>query len=171
MAGMTTDLIEQEIPRLRRFARCLVHDADLADDMVQQCLMRALDAFHTWPSDADPRASLLAILHGCHLAETQRAAPPPAVNQAEAEGGLSRTYNRQAVPVTLAGIREAFMRLQEEHREILLLIVVEELDYGQTADILGIPAGTVPSRLACAREALRDAAGLRPIMPLAQSVG
>jgi RNA polymerase sigma-70 factor, ECF subfamily len=166
MAGIMIDAIEREIPRLRRFARCLVRDADLADDMVQQCLLRALDKSHTWPSGAHLRASLLAILYGCRVAGAQRAAPPPVVNHAEPGASDGR-----AVPVTRAGIRDAFMRLQEEDREILLLVVVEELDYGQAADILGIPAATVGARLARAREALRGASGLRPIPPLAQSAG
>ena len=166
MAGRTIDSIEREIPRLRRFARCLVRDANLADDMVQQCLLRALDQFHTWPSGAHLRASLLAILHHCHGAAAHRAAPLP-VNHVQPGGA----FDGRAVPVTHAAIREAFMGLQEEDREILLLVVVEELDYGQAADILGIPVATVGARLARAREALRGASGLRPIPPLAQSAG
>jgi RNA polymerase sigma-70 factor, ECF subfamily len=164
MAGMTIDLIEREVPRLRRFARCLVRDADVADDMAQQCLLRALDICHTWPSGAHLRASLLAILHHCHVAAAQRAAPPRVVDQAEPRGAS----DGRAAPVTRAALRDAFMRLQEEDREILALVVVEGLDYGQAADILGVPVATVPSRLARAREALRGASGLTSILPLAQ---
>jgi RNA polymerase sigma-70 factor, ECF subfamily len=167
MAGTMIDSIEREIPRLRRFARCLVRDADLADDMVQQCLLRALDKSHPWPSGAHLRTSLLAILHHCHVAAAQHAAPLPVVHHAE-PGGAS---DGRAVPVTRAAIRDAFMRLGEEDREILLLVVVEELDHGQAADILDIPVATVGARLARAREALRGASGLRPIPPLAQSAG
>jgi RNA polymerase sigma-70 factor, ECF subfamily len=169
MAAIAIDVIEQEIPRLRRFARCLVCDADLADDMVQQCLLRALDKVDTWPSDANPRAGLLAILHGCHLDQAGRAAPLPVRNRAAPTGRPPSTVNGHVAPVTLAELRDAFMRLTEDDREILLLVVVEELDYGQAAGILGISVATVRSRLAGARQALRSASGSRSIMPVAHS--
>jgi RNA polymerase sigma-70 factor, ECF subfamily len=170
MVGMMVDLIEQEIPRLRRFARYLLCDADLADDVVHRCLVRALDEVDTWRSGANLRTCLLAILHGCHVDRARRAATAPVVHYAAPRGGPDQV-NGHAVPVTATELRDAFMRLTEADREILLLVVVEELDYGQAAGILGIPVAAVRSRLACARQALRRASGNRPIMPIAHSAG
>lgn len=171
MTMIVIDLIEKEVPRLRRFARCLVCDADLADDVVQQCLVRALHHVDTWRSGANLRAGLLAILHGCHLDRARRAGSSPVANNTAPGGWPPDAVNGHAAPLTLAELRDAFMRLKQEDREILLLVVVEELDYGQAAGILGIPVATVRGRLAAAREALRRASGNRPIMPVAHGVG
>lgn len=171
MISAMIDSIEQEIPRLRRFARCLVRDPDLADDVVQQCLIRALNRVDRWHFGADLRPCLLAILHGCLLDRGRRAAPSAAASHTAPGLRLPGAVNGHAGPLTLADLRDAFMRLKQEDREILLLVVVEELDYGQAAGILGIPVATVRTRLAVARQALRRASGNRPIMPVAHMAG
>lgn len=165
MSGTIFDLIEEEIPRLRRFARYLVRDADRADDVVQECLVRAVDKANTWPPGTNLRAPLLAILHHCH--EMRRAGHRQVVDDAEPNGPLPGILEGQELRVTLAEIRDAFMRLKEEHREILLLVVVEDLDHQEAAGILGIPVGTVRSRLSSAREALRGASAARQGLPTA----
>jgi RNA polymerase sigma-70 factor (ECF subfamily) len=165
MANITVNLIEKEIPRLRRFARYLVRDADRADDVVQECLARALDKVDSWQPGTNLRAWLFVILRNCHIDEVRRARHHPVVNDAGADDRLAGIPESQALRVTLGEIRDAFLRLKEEHREILLLIVVEGLDYQEAAGILGIPVGTVRSRLSRARQALRSAAATRPVRP------
>jgi RNA polymerase sigma-70 factor (ECF subfamily) len=165
MANITVNLIEKEIPRLRRFARYLVRDADRADDVVQECLARALDKVDSWQPGTNLRAWLFVILRNCHIDEVRRARHHPVVNDAGADDRLPGIPESQDLRVTLGEIRDAFLRLKEEHREILLLIVVEGLDYQEAAGILGIPVGTVRSRLSRARQALRSAAATRPVRP------
>lgn len=167
MSGTIFDLIEEEIPRLRRFARYLVRDADRADDVVQECLVRAVDKASAWPPGTNLRTSLLAILHHCRADEMRRTGHRQVVDDAEPNGPLPGILEGQELRVTLAEIRDAFMRLKEEHREILLLVVVEDLDHQEAAGILGIPVGTVRSRLSSAREALRGASAARQGLPTA----
>lgn len=86
MPSMTIDLIEKEIPRLRRFARYLVRDADRADDVVQECLVRALGKLDTWQPGTNLRAWLFVILRNCHIDEVRRARHHRVVNDAGSNG-------------------------------------------------------------------------------------
>jgi RNA polymerase sigma-70 factor (ECF subfamily) len=157
MALTIVDLIEREIPRLRRYARYLVRDADRADDVVQECLVRARDRIDTSQPGTRLRAWLFVILRNCHIDELRRARNHPVEDIAGSNDRSPAIPESQDLRVTLGEIRDAFLRLKEEHREILLLVVVEGLDYQEAADILGIPVGTVRSRLSRARQALRTA--------------
>jgi RNA polymerase sigma-70 factor (ECF subfamily) len=67
-------LVEQEIPRLRRYARALRRDRERADDLVQNCLMRTLANEHRWQPGTDLRAWLLTILHNTHVSDLRRSA-------------------------------------------------------------------------------------------------
>jgi RNA polymerase sigma-70 factor (ECF subfamily) len=157
MASTVIDLIEKEIPRLRRYARYLVRDTDRADDVVQECLGRALDRVDTWQPGTNLRAWLFAILRNCHIDEACRARNQLVVDDADANSQSPGMPESQELQVTLGEIQDAFLRLRAEHREILLLVVVEGLDYQEAAGILGAPVGTVRSRLTRARQALRGA--------------
>jgi RNA polymerase sigma-70 factor (ECF subfamily) len=149
-------LIEPEIPRLRRLARCLARDHALADDLVQECLLRAIKRFDTWEPGTNLRAWLMTILRNVFLTEFRRAGRSrlaiefdeinPAIPHA---GSLDR-------PLDLAAVQRAFDRLSDEHREILVLVALEELRYEEAASILGLPLGTVRSRLSRARAAMRE---------------
>jgi RNA polymerase sigma-70 factor, ECF subfamily len=155
MAKTTVDLIEKEITRLRRFARCLARDPDRADDLVQECLLRALRNVHTWQPGTNLLAWLFAILRNCHIDEIRRVRHHACVDLGDFDAKWYGVPGNQEARMTLAEIRDAFSRLSADHREVLLLVVVEGLDYRETADILGAPVGTVRSRLSRAREALR----------------
>jgi RNA polymerase sigma-70 factor (ECF subfamily) len=157
MARTIIDLIEKEIPRLRRYARYLVRDADRADDVVQECLGRALDRVATWQPETNLRAWLFAVLRSCHIDEVRRARNHPVEDIAGFNGRSPGMPESQELQVTLGDIQDAFLRLRAEHREILLLVVVEGLDDREAAGILGIPVGTVRVRLSRARQALRGA--------------
>ncbi len=150
----TIDLIEAEIPRLRRFARFLVGDADRADDLVQECLTRAITKIDSWQPGTNLRAWLFVILRNCHFNELRRSNRSPIM--ADAEDRAVAVPGNQEAHMSLLEVREAFLRLSDEHREVLLLVAVEGLAYEEAASILNVPIGTVRSRASRARQSLRD---------------
>jgi RNA polymerase sigma-70 factor (ECF subfamily) len=150
----TLPLIEAEIPHLRRFARYVVRDVDRADDLVQECLTRAIAKLHTWTPGTNLRAWLFVILKNCHINEVRRERPNGEIP--DNHPLLSVAANQDA-HINLLEVRDAYLRLSEEHREVLLLVAIEGLRYEEAAAILKLPLGTVRSRLSRARQALRDA--------------
>ncbi len=156
MARDTFDTrLEAEIPALRRYAFALARDRDAADDLVQDCLERALARRMLRRPDGELRAWLFAILRNLYV-DTHRArlrhgagiplddAPEPAY-PADQERALEA---RDALA--------ALALMPEEHRSLLLLIGVEDLTYEEAGRVLDIPVGTVMSRLARARARLRS---------------
>jgi len=146
--------IEDEIPHLRRFARYVVRDVDRADDLVQECLTRALAKLHTWTPGTNLRAWLFVILKNCHINDVRRERP---MGEMPAEHPMLNVAANQDAHISLLEVRDAYLRLSEEHREVLLLVAIEGLRYEEAAAILKLPLGTVRSRLSRARQALRDA--------------
>jgi RNA polymerase sigma-70 factor, ECF subfamily len=147
----TLNQIEAEIPRLRRYARYLSREPDHADDLVQECLVRAIAKVHTWQPGTNLRAWLFVILRNCHINEIrheQRIEP-----LAEP---LLATSGDPETSLALSEVRTAFLSLSQEHREVLALVVIEGLQYQEAAAILEVPLGTVRSRLSRARDALRQ---------------
>jgi RNA polymerase sigma-70 factor, ECF subfamily len=147
------DAIVAEIPRLRRYARALTGRADAADDLVQDTLERALDRWRFWQRGRALRPWLFAIMHNLHVDARRREAVVdyrddenlPAVPQrAEQEDALA-----------LRDLERGLALLPLEQREVLLLVGLEELSYGEVASALGLPLGTVMSRLSRARSRLR----------------
>jgi RNA polymerase sigma-70 factor (ECF subfamily) len=147
-------LIEAEIPHLRRFARYVVRDVDRADDLVQECLTRAIAKIHTWTPGTNLRAWLFVILKNCHINEVRRERP---TGEMPDDHPLLNVPANQDAHINLLEVRDAYLRLSEEHREVLLLVAIEGLRYEEAAAILKLPLGTVRSRLSRARQALRDA--------------
>jgi RNA polymerase sigma-70 factor (ECF subfamily) len=155
--------IEAEIPRLRRFARYLTRDADAADDLVQECLLRAVIHIDSWEPGTNLRAWLLTILRNVVLSELRRVRRSPVHSEPD-EARLRAAEERASATdqwepdfaIYLASVQCAFDRLSEEHREILALVALEELTYEEAASVLAIPIGTVRSRLSRARTALRE---------------
>jgi RNA polymerase sigma-70 factor (ECF subfamily) len=153
----TLDLIEAEIPRLRRYARYLARDADRADDLVQECLMRAIARVDSWAPGTNLRAWLFVILRNCHINEVRRGQRISLVGETTTDYEVVPTPASQEAYVSLLEVRDAYLNLSEEHREVLLLVAIEGLQYEEAAAILEIPVGTIRSRLSRARQALRDA--------------
>jgi RNA polymerase sigma-70 factor, ECF subfamily len=153
----TLDLIEAEIPRLRRYARYLARDADRADDLVQECLMRAIARVDSWAPGTNLRAWLFVILRNCHINEVRRGQRISLVGETTTDYEVVPTPASQEAHVSLLEVRDAYLNLSEEHREVLLLVAIEGLQYEEAAAILEIPVGTIRSRLSRARQALRDA--------------
>jgi RNA polymerase sigma-70 factor (ECF subfamily) len=150
--------IEQEIPRLRRYARYLRREPDHADDLVQECLSRAIAKIDTWQPGTNLRAWLFVILRNCHINEIRREQRIVSIDDDSPASGPTLTVpGSQETRVALAEVRNAYLSLSEEHREVLLLVGIEGLQYEEASAILNVPLGTVRSRLSRARQALRQA--------------
>jgi RNA polymerase sigma-70 factor (ECF subfamily) len=148
--------LEALAPALRRFAWSLTRNADEADDLVQDCLERALGAWRRRRAEGDLRAWLFAILYNCHVSGRRRS-----VRRAWLLGQASH-LREEATPaagqewaVQCAEVLAHLDTLPDEQRTVLLLVGVEALSYEEAATVLGVPVGTVMSRLARGRERLR----------------
>ena len=148
------------IPRLRRYARVLTGETSRADDLVQDALARAWEKRRLWRAGSDLRAWLFTIMHNVHinqLAVARREAANVSLD-AESDGSPAwqiATRGNQQDRVELLELLAQVGRLPAEQREVLLLAAVEEMTYEEIAALLGIPIGTVMSRLSRAREKLR----------------
>ena len=158
MADTNRD-IEAEIPRLRRYARALTHDIITADDLVQDCLTRALGKLHLWQEGTDLRAWLFTILHNQYVNHIRRAVREGAqVGLSESEP-LLRRAPPQTKRLELRDLERAIAKLPEEQRTVILLVGLEGMHYEEVAAVLDVPVGTIRSRLSRGREALRRLTG------------
>jgi len=154
--------IEAEIPRLRRYARALMRDVVSADDLVQDCLTRALGKLHLWQEGSDLRAWLFTILHNQYVNYIRRAVREGAVVALnETEPMLSRAP-QQGRRLELRDLERAIAQLPEEQRSVILLVGLEGMHYEEVAVVLDVPVGTIRSRLSRGREALRRLTGSIP---------
>ena len=148
------------IPSLRRYARGLVSDRDRADDLVQDTLERAWARFSMWHRRGEIRAWMFGIMHNHFIdrLRAQRAVPEDLIGDGEGEGWPEQAQQRplQADALEVRDLDRLLQRLPPEQREVLLLVAVEELSYAEVAQALGLPIGTVMSRLSRARGRLRD---------------
>ena len=153
------DEIEASIPALRRYAHALVRDRDRADDLVQDCLERAVAKRHSWRGDGPLQAWLFRILINRHR-DLQRRAPAPghlvAVEDLAAKPSQAGAQDAQ---LALREVHDAMARLPSDQREALLMVALEGKSFDQAAVILDIPKGTLMSRLARARATLRSLTG------------
>jgi RNA polymerase sigma factor (sigma-70 family) len=148
--------IEPHIPALRRYAWGLVRNQDAADDLVQDCLERALGRRHLRRRDINLRAWLLTILRNLYLNNIRQSRRRgPHVEFQEAEGLAAPDADGERNLIVRDALR-ALDDLPEEQRSLLLLIAVEDFSYQEAADLFGVPAGTIMSRLSRARANLRS---------------
>jgi RNA polymerase sigma-70 factor (ECF subfamily) len=155
--------IEACIPALRRYAWSLLRNREDADDLVHDCLVRALDKLHTRRDDADVRAWLFTILHNLFISQQRRRRTRAGTIALEPEhDGAAPVPATQDDRLLWRDMLIALERLPEEQRSVVLLVSVEDLSYAETAAVLGIPIGTVMSRLARGREKLREYTGTEP---------
>ncbi|HEX2889196.1 sigma-70 family RNA polymerase sigma factor [Vineibacter terrae] len=149
------DQLPQHLPALRRYARALTGDVTAADDLVQDCVERALSRAHLWRRPGNLRAWLFTIMHNLNANNRRRAAARPrlaAIQDVPEPSWPAGQVERLTASQTLA----AMQRLSEPHREVLVLIAIEGMAYIEAAAVLGVPPGTVMSRLSRAREHLRQ---------------
>ena len=140
------------IPRLRRYARALVGERTAADDLVQDTLERALNKFHLWKRGTDLRAWLFTVMHNLYVNQIRGRRELVALDEEALEVPVRATHE---TALEARDLERALVRLSVEQREVLLLVVLEEMSYEEAAATLGIPIGTVMSRLSRAREKLR----------------
>jgi len=140
------------IPRLRRYARALVSDRASADDLVQDTLERAWAKLHLYRRGTDLRAWLFTVMHNVHVNKVRSAR---ATDPLEDEMPELAQRAAQGDSLVMRDLDRAIARLPDEQRAVLLLVTLEEMSYDQVARALGIPIGTVMSRLSRAREKLR----------------
>ena len=150
------------LPRLERFARALTRDVVSADDLVQDCLARALEKIHLWEPGTDLRAWLFTILYRQHISHTRRnARHRERVELQESDASLVFPPN-QTARLELRDLERGLAKLPEEQRSVILLVGLEGMDYSEAAAAVNTPLGTVRSRIARGRESLRKATGLFP---------
>src|SRR3982074_834940 len=158
-------LLEAEIPRLRRYARALTRDVSRADDLVQSCLTRAVAKQHLWQPGTDLRAWLFTILHNQHVNDVRRSVRE-GINVAVEEMAPMLTVQSNAVAVLqLRDLERAIGQLPQEQRQVILLVGLEGMRYEEVAAILGVPVGTVRSRLSRGRDQLRRLMDMADEMP------
>ena len=148
-------LLENEIPRMRRYARALTRDTAKSDDLVQSSLVRALEKQHLWQPGSNLRAWLFTILHNQHVNDVRYSLRQGSVGPVEDAEPMWRVEPVADASLQLRDLRRAINTLCHEHREVLLLVGLEGMRYEQVATILDIPVGTVRSRLSRARTTLR----------------
>lgn len=142
--------VEAAIPALRRYARALTRDADIADDLVQDTLVRALRSEHLFEGD-EIRNWLYTILTNLNRNRLRSLARRPVLSPIE-------DNDAPDVAGPEAGgrdIERALATLVEDQRTALLLVALEGLSYREVAEVQGVPIGTVMSRLARARSQIR----------------
>lgn len=160
-------LLVAEVPYLRRYARALAGNPDVADDLVQDCVERALRKRGLWRPHGRLRSWLMRMLYRIHLNRRKRQGTE--IEHARRNGdagsapGPGQPEQRQECHDMVAALAE----LPEPQRAAIVLVALEDVDYQEAAWILGIPVGTLRSRLSRGRETLRrnlDAGGDEPML-------
>ena len=149
------DVIAQ-LAALRRYARSLTLNTPDAEDLVHDTLLRAFERRTTYRSGANLRTWLFAILHNTHIDRLRRSKARRQEQEVAIEDAEPSYPAGQEQAVRLRQVREAFLALPEDQREALHLVAVEDLSYQEAADALGIPIGTLMSRISRARARLRS---------------
>lgn len=152
--------LEPEIPRLRRYARALTRDVSRADDLVQNCLTRAIAKQHLWQPGTDLRAWLFTVLRHQHISDMRRSAHD---RNTVSTDDIAPVWSIEPDALHVLELRDldaAIARLPQEQRQAILLVGLEGMLYDQAASILGIPVGTLRSRLSRTRNQLRILMGL-----------
>jgi len=146
------DSIVELIPRLRRYARALAGDRIAADDLVQDTLERAWSKLHLYRRGTDLRAWLFTVMHNVYVNQVRALRP---VAQLDEDLPELAQPAREVDSLVLRDLDAAIRSLPPDQREVLLLVALEEMSYDEAASTLGVPIGTVMSRLSRAREKLR----------------
>lgn len=141
------------VPRLRRYARALVGDRAAAEDLVQDTVERGWAGLRSWQRGTDMRAWLFSIMHNLRVDQGRRGTLQ--TEPLDDETPVPAMPRHVSIGLELRDLDTALRLLPEEQRVILLLVGLEEMRYEDVASLLGIPVGTVMSRLSRAREKLR----------------
>ena len=149
-------LLEPQLPSLHRYARALTRDASRAEDLVQTCVVRALVNQDRWAEGTNLRGWLFTILHNEFVSQVRRYARERAWRASAGLELASLPGSDPEMSYRLVELQRALRNLSDGQREIVLLIGLEGYRYDQVAETLGIPLGTVRSRLSRGRQNLRN---------------
>lgn len=150
------------LPQLRRYSRSLTHSGQESEDLLQDCVEKALVHRADWRG-GNLKAWACRIMTNLHLNARRAVRRRPAVAMEEAEDLPAPSTGD---PLVKSELMRAVEALPAEARAVLMLVVIEGYAYREVADILGIPEGTVMSRLSRARQALREKMREENIIPL-----
>jgi RNA polymerase sigma-70 factor (ECF subfamily) len=150
------DEVEECVPALRRYARALTHNTDLADDLVQDCLERALRKHALWRPTGPLRAWLFRMLLNIYRNDLRHRRRAPETASLSSIVVEPQVQSASPSRLAFAETARAMQLLPAEQREALLLIAVEGMSYADAAKVLEVPIGTLMSRLGRARSALRS---------------
>lgn len=150
------DAIAALLPRLRRFGRQLTGHREDADDVVQLAVERALQRADQWQPGTRLDSWLFRIMQNAWFDELRARRRQAEVVVADGEeAALQVGVSHADAAIDAIAVRKAVARLGDEQRAVVALVLVEGLPYKEAAEVLGIPIGTLTSRLARAREALQ----------------
>jgi RNA polymerase sigma-70 factor (ECF subfamily) len=155
MSELSNARIEAEIPGLRRYARALARPPISPDDLIQDCIVRALSARHLWEDGTDLRAWLFTIMHNQFINEIRRKARHITTVLPDEDELLLLYAPVQPYRLELRDLHRALGQLSEEQRAVVLLVGLEGISYEAAAKVLGTVKGTVRSRLSRGRARLR----------------
>ncbi|RWN30675.1 MAG: RNA polymerase sigma factor [Mesorhizobium sp.] len=145
-----------EIPRLRRYARSLLRDRDAADDLVQDCLERSLVRLDNWQTGESPRRWLFTIMHHLFIDQMRKVNRRGEAAMLPLEAGEAVAQPAEQVEsIASREIVDALQAISPDRRAALVMVAIEGFSYAEAANILGVPAGTLMSRIARGREELR----------------
>ena len=147
--------IEEHVPALQRYALSLVRNPVAAEDLVQECVVRALTKAKLYKAGSNLRAWLFTILHNLHISEARRRGKWKQPADPEATLAKLSTPAAQHPSLMLRSVRKSMMALPDDQRAILYSVGVEGKSYDEVSDEFEIPVGTVKSRCFRAREALQ----------------
>jgi len=145
--------LPEEIPHLRRYARTLASNPDEADDLVQECLERALSRASQWDPNKGIRSWLFGIMHNNFVSAIRKRKRHSELQRRYPEE--DRIYANYEHHCELDRVHHAVNKLPPDQRDVINLVAVSGLSYEETSEVLSIPVGTVRSRLSRAREGLR----------------
>ena len=146
------------LPRLRRFGRTLARHREDADDLVQIAVERALTRTEQWQPGTRLDSWMFRIMQNAWIDETRARERRGQIFVAEEEGEHIGVCTTDA-QIDAIAVRKAVAQLNDDQRAVVGLVLVEGLSYTEAADVLGVPIGTLTSRLARAREALQALLG------------
>ena len=149
-------LIEAELAGLRRYARALVGSRGEADDLVHDCVERALSRWSLWRRERALRPWLFSIMHNLFISDRRRHARRGHTVELDEGAPYTGRPPEQGASVMLGELARGLRELPEEQRVVLLLVGLEGFSYAEAAEIAGVPIGTVMSRLSRGRTRLRE---------------
>lgn len=154
------------LPHVARFARALARDPVDAEDLVQETFLRAYAAWATYTPGTGCKSWLFTICRNIYLRETHRGARMLATDDPEAEAMASAGLYHYAVSRGLGtmfdrvdlgpAVQQAIAALPDDYRDVVVLVDVQDCAYGEAAEVLSVPLGTIRSRLFRARRLLQQ---------------